>query len=102
MGLRIVIEDVPVWVKNFRILSIPPGYSFIQRLVATEQLKAGQLSFKLSILLDIKIYAYVALDLPFLFKETTLSHPQSLYKYGTMYMYVQLQDNYKKTSCHIP
>ena len=34
-----------------------------------------------------------ALDLPSLFKETTLSLPQSLYRYGTMYMYVQLQDN---------
>ena len=38
----------------------------------------------------------VALDLPSLFKETTPSpHPppptQSLYRYGTMYMYVQLQ-----------
>lgn len=35
----------------------------------------------------------VALDLSSLFKETTLSLPQSLYRYGTMYMYVQLQDN---------
>ena len=36
----------------------------------------------------------VALDLPSLFKKTTLFLPQSLYSYGTMYMYVQLQDNY--------
>ena len=35
----------------------------------------------------------VALDLHSLFKETTLSLPQSLYRYGTMYMYLQLQDN---------
>ena len=34
-----------------------------------------------------------ALDLPSLFKETTPSLPQSLYRYATMYMYVQLQDN---------
>lgn len=46
----------------------------------------------------------VVLDLTFLFKETTLFLLQSLYRYGTtgMYMYVQLQDNYMKTSCHIP
>ena len=43
-----------------------------------------------------------ALDLPSLFKETTLSLPRSVYRYGTIYMYVPLQDNYKKTSCHIP
>ena len=43
-----------------------------------------------------------ALDFPSLFKETTLPPTQSLYRYRTMYMYVQLQDNYKKTSCHIP
>ena len=40
----------------------------------------------------------LALDLPSLFKETTLSLPQSLYRYGTMYMYVswvtgQLREN---------
>ena len=57
MGLRIVIEDVPVWAKNYRILSIAPEYSFVQRLLATGQLKAVQPSFKLSILHDIKIYA---------------------------------------------
>ena len=34
-----------------------------------------------------------ALDPPSLFKETTLSLPQSLYRYGTMYMYVHLKDN---------
>ena len=44
----------------------------------------------------------VALDLPCPFKETTLSLPQSLYRYWTMYIYVQLRDNLKETSCHIP
>ena len=38
----------------------------------------------------------VALDPPpppFLFKETTLSLPLGLCRYGTMYMYVQLKNN---------
>ena len=42
MGLLIVIEDIPVWAKNYRILSFPPEYSFVQRLLATGQLKAVQ------------------------------------------------------------
>ena len=42
MGLLIVIEDIPVWAKNYRILSFPPEYSFVQRLLATGQLKALQ------------------------------------------------------------
>ena len=62
MGLRIVIEDVPVWAKNYRILSIPPEYSVVQRLLVTGQLLISRLfnPFKLSILHDIKIYADVA------------------------------------------
>ena len=84
MGLQIVIEDAPVWAKNYGILSIPPEYSFVQRLLATGLLISRQFNpFKLSILHDIKIYADVAhaistkatqvvLDLTSLFKETTL------------------------------
>ena len=57
------------------------------------------------LILPIQFFAKVtqfALDLPSLFKETTLSLPQSLHRYGTIYTYLQLQDNYKKISCHIP
>ena len=59
MGLQIVIEDAPVWAKNYGILSIPPEYSFVQRLLATGQLLISRQfnPFKLSILHDIKIYA---------------------------------------------
>lgn len=61
MGLRIVIEDILVWAKNFRILSIAPEYSFVQRFLATGLLISRQFNpFKLSILHDIKIYADVA------------------------------------------
>ena len=58
MGSRIVIEDISVRAKKYRILSIPPEYSFVQRLLATGQLISRQFNpFKLSILHDIKIYA---------------------------------------------
>ena len=57
MGVQIVIEDILVWAKNLRILSIATEYSFVQRLLSTGQLKAVRPSFKLSILHDIKIYA---------------------------------------------
>ena len=62
MGEQIVIEDAPVWAKNYRILSIPPEYSFVQRLLATGQLLISMLfnPFKLSILHYIKIYADIA------------------------------------------
>ena len=42
MGLQIVIEDALVWAKNYRILSIPPEYSFVQRLLATGLLISRQ------------------------------------------------------------
>ena len=40
MGVRIVIEDIPVWAKNLRILSIATEYSFVQRLLSTGQIYA--------------------------------------------------------------
>ena len=61
MALQIVIQDAPVWAKNYGILSIPPEYSFVQRLLATRQLISRQFNpFKLSILHDINIYVDVA------------------------------------------
>ena len=40
MGVRIVIEDILVWAKNLRILSIATEYSFVQRLLSTGQIYA--------------------------------------------------------------